>query len=133
MYKTKEEILDYLRKTGFQKRLDKLIKKYKGQKVIIYGGGGIFFETILENYDLSGFNIIGLSDIRFKDNEEYKGFKTFAPASIKAQNPDVVLIATLESAIIEDYFEDELFPEHGKFKYEPFVQTSFIELIKALF
>jgi len=132
MYKNKEEILKYLEEIKFQKRVDQLLKKYKNKKVMIYGAG-VFFDTIWENYNLKSLDIIGISDIKFDDNGEYKGFKTFAPESIKSQNSDVVILMLYQSDVVEDYFFDELFPECGKFKYEPVIKTSLIDLIKALF
>src|SRR5574344_1156950 len=51
----------YLENYNFKKHLEKLNKKLKGKKVVIYGAG-IFFEAIHEFYDLSKLDIIGISD-----------------------------------------------------------------------
>ena len=49
-------------------------------------------------YDLSGLNIIGVSDKRFENSDnsekEFLGYKTIKPDDIKKVNPDYVLVAT---------------------------------------
>lgn len=131
MYKSYEEITEYLKKKGFQKRIDKLAKKYKDKNIILYGAG-LTFDAITNNFDISKLNIIGLSDIKFKDNDEYKGYKTIDVTSIIANKPDIVLVAVHEIDIVEDYFQNNLFNNYGKFKYESFIKFSFIDLIKEL-
>jgi len=126
-------ISEELNKLKLQKKIDKLVKKYKNKKVMLYGAGR-YFDAISENFDLSGFNIIGISDSRFDSNTlEYKGFKTFAPAKIKEQNPDIVLICNYDAEVIEDYFEDFLFPQYGKFKYKSILEASIWECLFDLF
>ena len=59
-------IVNFLKKQNFQKRIDKLSKKYAGKKIIIYGGGKAF-ELMCQNYDFSKLNIIGIADIKFEN------------------------------------------------------------------
>ena len=119
-YKTYEQICDLFMNMNFQKRIDKLAKKYKNKNIIVYGAGNAF-NVISDNFDLSKLNIIGVADFKFKDGGTYKNYKTVSPRSISDQKPDVVLISMLESQIASEYFKKDLFPKHGKFKYEPFV------------
>jgi len=132
MFDTKEELAAFLKKKNFQKRIDKLSKKYSDKKIIIYGAG-MGFEAVKENYDLSKLNIIGIADMKFDNDGEFMGYKTYSPDSFIEQKPDIVLIAMIESDIAEEFFEDELIPEFGKFNYEPLIKLGIFDLFKMLF
>lgn len=133
MYTTYEDIIEDLKKKNFQKRIDKLAKKYKDKEVYIYGAG-MTFEAINNNYDLSGLNIKGVADIKFTDEDsEYSGYKAFTPKKLAESSPEIVLIAMHEEYIAETYFEKTLFPNYGDFEFEPFIKHSFFELLKELF
>ena len=47
-----------------QKQIDKLSKKLKNKKLVIYGAGD-FAKVLFENYDLSKLNILAVSDKKF--------------------------------------------------------------------
>ena len=132
MFNSKDEIVSYLKKKNFQKRINSLAKKYANKKVMIYGAG-MTFEAIKENYDLSKLNIIGIADMKFDNDGEFMGYKTYAPDSFLKENPDVTLIAMLEPDIAEEFFKEELVPEYGKFNYEALVKMGFLDLFKLLF
>jgi ABC-type Fe3+-hydroxamate transport system substrate-binding protein len=122
-------ILEELQELKLQKKIDKLAKKYKNKKIMIYATGR-YFDEMISNFDLSNLNIIGVSDKSFNsETQEYKGFKAFDPKDIKAQNPDIVLISAYNSENIEDYFEDVLFPQFGKFKYKALFEQSLWECL----
>ncbi|MEI8377261.1 MAG: hypothetical protein WCF95_01875 [bacterium] len=122
-------ILEELQELKLQKKIDKLAKKYKNKKVILYAAG-MYFDEIIENFDLSGLNIIGIADKNFDSKTlEHKGFKAFAPSNVKEQNPDIVLICAYDVEKIEDYFEDVLFPQYGKFKYKALLEQSLWECL----
>ena len=55
-----QELKKFLEKNNFSKRLNKLNKKLKDKKIIIYGAGK-FFRAIVENYDLSNLGTTGAS------------------------------------------------------------------------
>ena len=54
-------------------------------------------DILIENYDLSEFNIIGVSDKKFetieKDLIEYKGLKVIKPKDIKNTDFDTILFS----------------------------------------
>lgn len=131
MFNDYDEIKDFLLEKNFQKKLNQISKKYKNKAVIFYGAG-ILFDVFVDNYDLNFLNIIGVSDIKFLKDDEYKKFKAFPPQDILKHKPDVVLISVMEPEFIEDYFSNVLIPQIGKFKYEPLVQESFLDLLKEL-
>lgn len=51
--------LEMLKKINFAKHLKKLERKYKNKKILLYGMNEEFF-TIIQNFDLSYLNIIGI-------------------------------------------------------------------------
>ncbi|OGH95893.1 MAG: hypothetical protein A2039_03200 [Candidatus Melainabacteria bacterium GWA2_34_9] len=132
MFDTKEELIEFLKKKNFQKRIDKLAKKYANKKVMIYGAG-MGFLAVKENYDLSKLNIIGIADKKFDNDGEFMGYKTYTPDSFMSQKPDIVLIGMIDPDIAESFFEEELYPEFGKFKHEFLIKLSIFDLIKMLF
>ena len=126
-----QEHIDYLKKIGFEKHLKKITKKLKDKKIVLYGAG-TFFKVIYDNYDLSGLNIIGISDKKFEDheeNEEFCGYKVVAPEEIKDLNPDYVLVGTLKFVRIIENFYAGLF-EGSKIKIKPLIRKPFLELWK---
>ena len=87
-------IEEYLHDNKFEKRLKYLTRKLKNKKIIIYGTG-ILFQTIVRDYDLSGLNIIGISDAKYslndEGNEEF-GFRIIPVEKISNYNPDFILL-----------------------------------------
>ena len=105
------ELLIQLEKLNFEKRLNSLSKKLKGQKVIIYGVGKLF-DVMLQNYDFSKFNIIGVSDrkiTQLNEGQLYKGFCGIPINSIEKYHPDCILIAALNYKPILEDFKKNLF------------------------
>ena len=128
-----EEFKKYLEKSKFDKYLLKLNKKLKDKKIVVYGAGS-FFNYIKENYDLSKLNIIGISDLKFDEEQEGQeclGYKIIPKNKIASYNPDCVLVATLRYiGIIED-FELNLFKD-TKIRVYPFVRMPFWNLVKQI-
>lgn len=123
------EFVEYLEKKNFKKRLDELSKKLKGKKIVIYGAG-IFFQAINTMYDLSGLNIVAISDKKFSehtDEQTFLGYKVCAPEEIQALNPDYVLLATKNIISIIDDLESNLL-KHTNIKIRSLVKKSFKEL-----
>ncbi len=88
----KKDWIEYFDKIDEQKYLDKLANKLKNKKVMLYGAGMIA-EVLLENYDLSNFNIVGISDKRFERTEEreFHGINAVKPEDIKNESLDAIL------------------------------------------
>ncbi len=133
MHLTNANIEEYLVKTNFQKRIDKLAEKYKNKKIMIYGAS-VAFDIIKRKFDLSRFNIIGIADQKFNDGAKYAGYLTYTPYTFFKKNPDIVLIAMIESEVAKCFFEDVLIPEFGCFEYENLIsKESFVQNIKLFF
>ena len=113
---------------NFQNQLKKLEKKYKNKRILIYGTG-IFFKAVQNNYDLSNLNIIGISDIKFKNKEiefdEEYGYKKISPENIYKFNPDIILIGTINPFDTERYLNQEIFKDkRNRIKYSYLFQEN---------
>ena len=130
---SENEFAAYLEKINFQKRLDTLAKKLKDKKIVIYGTG-LFFQTLIKNYDLSVLNIVALSDKKFsnhEENETFLGYKVCAPMEIVDLAPDYVLVGTIKFIdIIEDLEETTLV--NTGIKVRPLIKKTFRELWKEI-
>ncbi len=128
-----EDFKTHLNNIQFEKYLNKLKNKLKNKTSIIYGTGS-FFKYINENYNLSDLNIIGISDMKFDENDEGKdflGYKMIPKNKIKEYNPDYVFVATLKYiGIIEDFELNIL--NKTKIKVLPLARLPFIELIREI-
>ena len=90
--RSKDGWIKYFEKVNEQKYIDNLARKLKGKNVLLYGAG-IISEVLFENYDLSKFNIMGISDKRFERTEEneFRGYKAIRPDKLKEVDFDVIL------------------------------------------
>ena len=127
------ENLNYLYDFKFDKTLPKLVKKLNGKTVVLYGAG-TFLELIKKYFNLSDLNIIGISDKRFEnhgENDEFLGYKVYAPEEIKDLNPNYVLVSTkLYVDLLEDLMYKTL--KHTKIKVEPLVKKPILTLIREI-
>lgn len=128
-----EDFKTHLENIKFEKNLDKLKKKLKNKTSIIYGTGS-FFKYINENYDLSKLNIIGISDMKFDDNDEGKdflGYKMVPKNKIISYKPDYVIVATLKYISIVEDFELNILNK-TKIKVLPLAKIPLLQLIKDI-
>lgn len=128
------ELLTHLEKVRFDNQLAKLKKKIKNKTVIIYGTG-LLFQEILKNYDLSDMNIIGVSDRKYRIEDEGKmdlGYKIIPYDKIKNYPSDYVLISTLNFLGLMYNFRKDIF-KNTKTKILPLVDKPFRDLLKEIF
>ena len=93
------ELIEKLENSNIQKHIDKLAKKYKNKKILIYGSGTMA-NYILDKYDLTELNIIGISDIKYQSKDkDFKGIKIIPFSEISTLKPSMILI------FIYDYIE----------------------------
>jgi len=132
----KEELYDLktlLKKKNTQHRINNLAKKYRDKKVIIYGGGKLFYE-LQNNYDLSKLNIIAVADMSFLSmTESCNGYKAIKPEEINSLNPDVILIATQINYNIENYLKESLLPKNSRVNVEPIISRTVLEKLDIRF
>lgn len=121
----------YLKKVGFKKQIQKLRKKLKGKKVVLYGAGKLF-ECINENYGFDGINIIGVADKSFEDfDTDFHGFRKIRINDIAASGADYVTVSTLRYLhIIEDM--EKTLVDYPQIKVIPLVDRPFLELLKEI-
>ena len=128
-----EDFETYLKQIRFEKYFAKLKKKIGNKTVIIYGSGS-FFQYIREKYDLSCFNVIGISDMKFKpyqEGEECFGYRIIPRENIAKNNPDFVIVATLKYlGIIEGFYLNQL--KDTKTKIYPLARMPLFEMIKDI-
>jgi hypothetical protein len=127
------EFLNYFEDIKLEKHLEKISKKLKDKKVVIYGVG-VFFQVINAYYDLSKLNIIALSDRKYTthvEGEKFLGYPVCGPDEIKGLNPDYVLVAIrFFINIIEDLEDNTL--KKSKIKVRPLIRKPFMELLSEI-
>lgn len=91
------DYLQFYKEINVQKQINKLAKKYKNQKIIVYGAG-LMSRILFQNFDLSCLNIVGIADSKYTNNstESFWGHKTMNPVELKDFDFDVILIAVKE-------------------------------------
>lgn len=125
----------YLEKKKAQKVINKFAKKYADKKIILYGAG-VFAEDLLNYYDLSKLNIVGISDAKFKiDKEgEFFNYKKISPDDIVKQDFDLLLTLLYDDEPLMDFFDDRLFKGIDiDFKIEPLIKMSFWDYVKKVY
>ena len=128
-----EDLKKYLESINFQKQLDDIERKYKNKRILIYGTG-LLFSTIVENYDISKLNIIGVSDRKYDNCHEGKschGYKIVHFSKIKEQNPDCILISVFHFLPVLYNFKNKFF-KNTKIKIIPFADKSFLALLREI-
>ena len=114
-----EDYLNYFYSIDLQGKFDSMAKKYKHKKIFIYGAGQIS-KCILENFDLSCLNIVGVCDRIFKDdeNEKYFQYKAHSYEWVSKLDIQVCLLFILNVKEIKNCFKADKI----KLKYEEVVK-----------
>lgn len=126
----------YLKANNAQKQIDRLVKKYKNKKVVFYGAGE-YFQLIDKNYDLSGFNVVGISDLKFAADINNNPTKYFAvaPEDLKEFDFDVIIITLVDDLDILYHLDNKLL-KHTKNEDKhivPILSPTFSYLVKLFF
>lgn len=103
------DILGYFKAVHAQKQINKLARKYKNKKIVIYGAG-IYFQILNNNFDLSKLNIVAIADKKFETskNSNPTTFTPLAPEELKDFDFDVILVALYDDTSLCDYLEYQL-------------------------
>lgn len=90
--RTYEDWTEYLDTIGEERYIEILSNILKGKKILLYGAG-IVSQVLIDKYNLSGLNIVGISDKRFENFKEdkFKGYKTIPPSELKKYEFDYIL------------------------------------------
>lgn len=103
------DFLKYFKEVGAQRQINRLARKYKNKKIVIYGCG-IYFLDLYKNFDLSKLNIVGIADKKF---EASKGdnpttYQALEPEELKEVDFDVVLVALYDDTSMCNRLEYEM-------------------------
>ena len=129
------DILTYFREVNAQKQIDKLAKKFKNKKIVIYGAGE-YFRILKENFDLSKLNIVGIADKKFESSKEINTFEyeALAPEELKDFDLDIILVALYDDVSVSNLLEYKLLL-HTQNRNKPvlsIVEPTFFYIIKIL-
>lgn len=102
-------ILGYLKAVHAQRQINKLARKYKNKKIVIYGAGE-YFQILKNNFDLSNLNIVGIADKKFETSKDSNPtqYLALAPEELKEFDLDVILVALYDDTSLCDYLEYQL-------------------------
>ena len=102
-------ILGYLKAVHAQRQINKLARKYKNKKIVIYGAGE-YFQILKNNFDLSNLNIVGIADKKFETSKDSNPtqYLALAQEELKEFDLDVILVALYDDTSLCDYLEYQL-------------------------
>lgn len=123
--KYSDDFKTFLSEVKFEKSFKQLKREIGKRSVILYGAGS-FLEYILNNYDLSEFNIIGISDLKFTDEnigQKVLGYNVIPKDKMIDYKPDYVLVSAKNYENILKDFKNNIFNE-TKIKTLPLVKKS---------
>ena len=102
-------ILGYFKSVHAQRQINKLARKYKNKKIVIYGAGE-YFQILKNNFDLSKLNIVGIADKKFETSKDSNPtpYLPLAPEELKTFDYDVILVALYYDVSLCDYLEYQL-------------------------
>lgn len=102
-------ILGYLKAVHAQRQINKLARKYKNKKIVIYGASE-YFQILKNNFDLSNLNIVGIADKKFETSKDSNPtqYLALAPEELKEFDLDVILVALYDDTSLCDYLEYQL-------------------------
>lgn len=95
---------------NLEKIIKKLKRKYKNKKIVIYGAG-LYATEVLQKYDLSGLNIVAVTDMKYpiglnEHQETFQGYKTLNPYDLFNIDFNVIFITILAAEIAEETLEN---------------------------
>ena len=129
------DILKYFHEVNAQKQINKLAKKYKNKKIVVYGAGE-YFRILKENFDLSNLNIIAIADKKFEISKEnnWTEYNPLTPEELKDYDYDMIMVALYDDISLCDYLEYQLLvnTKNENKKIISLIEPSFWYVIKTL-
>ena len=127
------DFLNYLQKYNAQEKINKLAKKYKNKRVVIYGAGQ-FAKTAFENYDLSKLNIVAIADKKFEQEGEHHFFNIncVKPNDLKNLDYDVILIANFDYKMFATILDESILygSKNAAVEIRPLINLEFKDLFR---
>ncbi len=108
------------------------LKKYKNKKILLYGAGAFFRETV-KKHDLSALNITGISDRCFEtsNEKEFLGYRVVKPSEINNTDFDVILVSTFNTVSTIEHLET--ITRNRNVRIMPLLEKGFKELFEELY
>ncbi len=127
------DFLNYLQKYNAQEKINKLVKKYRNKRVVIYGAGQ-FAKTAFENFDFSGLNIVAIADKKFEQEGEHKFFNIncVKPNDLRKLDYDVILIANFDYKMFSTILDESILygSKNAGVEMRPLINLEFKDLFK---
>ncbi len=103
------DFIKYFKNVNAQKQINKLAKKFKNKKVVIYGAGK-YFKNLYDNFDLSKLNVIAICDRKFETNKTANdtSYNALTPDELQEYDFDVILVALYDDIKLINYLKQEL-------------------------
>lgn len=125
------EFTEYLEKFNAQDKINKLAKKYKNKRVVLYGAGQ-FAQAIFKNYDLSKLNIIAIADKKFEQDRPHEFFNLncVKPNDLKNMDYDAVLISNIDYKMFISILDSQILygTKNAGVEIRPLIQLNFKDL-----
>lgn len=130
------EFEEYLKFYNAQEKINKLAKKYKNKRVVLYGAGQ-FSHCIFENYDLSKLNIVAVADKKFEENanHEFYNLNCVKPADLKVMDYDVILIMNFDTRHFVNILDESVLygSKNASIEVRPFINLTFKDIFLKKF
>ena len=128
-------ILGYFKSVHAQRQINKLARKYKNKKIVIYGAGE-YFQILKNNFDLSKLNIVGIADKKFETSKDSNPtpYLALATEELKDFDLDVILVALYDDTSLCDYLEYQLLinTQNEDKPIRSIIEPTFLYTIKVL-
>ena len=125
------EFKEYLEQFDAQEKINKLVKKYKSKRVVLYGAGQ-FAQVVFQNYDLSGLNIIAIADKRFEQDRQHEFFNLncVKPNDLKYMDYDVILISNFDYKMFVNILDEQILygTKNAAVEIRPLIKLSFNDI-----
>ena len=125
------EFDEYIEKYEAQKKIDKLARRYKNKRIVLYGAGQ-FANAIFQNCDLSKLNIIAISDRKFdeEENRNFYNLNCIPPKEIGNIDCDVILISNFDYGRFLTLLDDHLLygTKNASIEVRPLIRLGFRDL-----
>ena len=121
---------EYFKTYNAQEKIDKLAKRYKNRKIVLYGAGQ-FAEALFEDYDLSKLNIVAVCDKKFEDEEKrsFYNFKCIPPAELGDFDCNLILISNFDYKKFINIVDDVLYrTKNAPIEIRPLIRLTFKDL-----
>ncbi len=125
------DFAEYFKKYNAQKKIDKLAKRYKNKRIVLYGIGQ-FAQILFENYDLSKLNIVAIADKKFEDEKErnFHNLNCIPSEELGDFDCDLILISNFDYQLFLSYLDNHVLyrTKNAGIEIRPLIRLGFIDI-----